>query len=113
MGEQSVITLLDTLLCFLPASSGVYHSSIHSIIPSTLGLSSEQGNEATCQGRRTKRERVEERIRRGEEARGFRGGKSREKKGCRRRGNERDVRMEQGNERGEREGQLSCFIATV
>lgn len=97
--ENSVIILLDTLLCFLPGSSGVYHSSIHSIIPSTPGPSSEQGNETTCQGRRTKREHVEERIRLEEEVWGFGGGNIEEKKRCKRRGNMWDGRIGQRSER--------------
>lgn len=46
---------------------GFITSAFHSIIPSTPGLSSEQRNKTTCQGRRTKREHVEQRIRLGEE----------------------------------------------
>lgn len=63
--------------------------------PSTPGLSSEQGNETTCQGRGTKREHVEERIRPGEEVLGLRGGKSR-KKGMQRE-SEREGKWKKGN----------------
>ncbi|TNN75497.1 hypothetical protein EYF80_014309 [Liparis tanakae] len=76
--KGNVCTLLacgDVWEIGVKTSSGVYHPGIHSIIPGKTGLSSEQGNETTCQGRGTKREHVEERIRAGEEVLGFGEGK--------------------------------------
>lgn len=41
------------------------------------------------------------------------GKKNQEKKGCRRRGNMKDVRIEQGSERRETEGQLLSFFIAI
>lgn len=85
--ENRVLSSCLTHSCvFSQDPWGVYHSSIHSIIPGTPGPSSEQGNEATCQGRRTKREHVEERIRLEEEVWGLGGGNIEEKKDAREEG---------------------------
>ncbi|KAI4799226.1 hypothetical protein KUCAC02_017082 [Chaenocephalus aceratus] len=80
-GEKRVLSpLVDMLLCFLPASSGVYHSCAHSIIPCTPVAVA--ANETSCQGRITKREHVEQQIR--PERKSGASGRGIKEKGCRR-----------------------------
>ncbi|CAB1419024.1 unnamed protein product [Pleuronectes platessa] len=71
LGERLGVNLVGEAQPFTQGSGqhprGLYHSSISFHYPEHTGAVLEQGNETTCQGGRTKREHVEQRIRLGGE----------------------------------------------